>query len=207
MITVRRLVESCVVIGTDTATTLIDPGSLSFETDGLDSIGQIDRVLITHEHHDHVNSDFVRWLIDRGNDLSVHANDAVARLLEPHGISVSTQNPPGVDSEDVLHEMVPNGATPPNRSFTVDGVFTHPGDSYQPTSSAAVLALPLLTPWGTATKSVEFARRLEPTVVVPVHDSYLNAGGRQWIRKLVGTVLADHSIELIPLDWGESATI
>ena len=118
-----------------------------------------------------------------------------------------TQDPDGITSEDVRHEVIPTGASPPNRSFTIDGVLTHPGDSYEPTRSAPVLALPLLAPWGSATASVEFARRLRPRQVIPVHDFYLSADGRRWITGLVRSVLQEDGLELVPLDWGEGYTI
>lgn len=209
MTTIRRLTNSCLVATTDDGATLFDPGFWTFgsgEVD-LESIGDIQRILITHEHGDHVKPEFVRWLIDRGEDVVVHSNQAVADLLAPHDIEVAVDNPAGVSAEDVIHEMIPNGTTPPNRSYTIDGIITHPGDSYQPTITAPVLALPLITPWGTTTRSVQFARDLAPEQVVPIHDFYLSASGREFITGMVKNVLAGDGIEVVPLDWGESYTI
>jgi L-ascorbate metabolism protein UlaG (beta-lactamase superfamily) len=164
-------------------------------------------VLITHEHGDHVKPEFVSWLLDRGDDVSVFANQAVADLLAQHDIAVHTANPAGVSSEDVLHEMVPTGATPPNRAYTIDGILTHPGDSYQPSASAPVLALPLIIPWGSTTASMEFARRLAPKQVVPIHDFYLNELGRNFVSSMAKNVLAKSDIEVVPLGWGESYSL
>jgi L-ascorbate metabolism protein UlaG (beta-lactamase superfamily) len=209
MTTIRRLADSCLTVTTDEGTTLVDPGFFTFDGDEVDleTIGDVQRVLITHEHGDHVKPEFVAWLLDRGSGVTVHANQAVADLLARHDIAVSTTDPPGISSEDVLHEVIPTGAAPPNRSYTIDGVLTHPGDSYQPTTAAPVLALPLLIPWGSTTKSVEFARRLGPRQVVPIHDFYLSATGRQWVTGLVKNVLAGDGIEVVPLDWNESYTV
>lgn len=209
MTTIRRLTNSCVLVTTDSGTSLFDPGFFTWESGEVDlgTIGDVQRVLITHEHPDHVSPSFVAWLVDRGDDVRVYSNSAVAQVLAPHDIDASTELPPGASAEDVLHEMIPTGATPPNRSWTIDGVFTHPGDSYQPRSAAPVLALPLITPWGTATKSVEFARRLAPRQVIPIHDFYLTESGRTWIAGLVKGVLAGDGIELVPLGWGESYTV
>lgn len=205
MPTIRRLTDSCLVVTDDRGATLFDPGFATFADEEIrDSIGDVQRVLITHEHADHVDPDFVRWLLDRGADVTVHTNAATAALLGEHGLPATTDVPPGVTVEDVRHEILPTGARPDNRAFTLDGTFTHPGDSYEPSSSAPVLALPLITPWGSATSAVEFARRLAPQQVVPVHDFYLSPSGREWVAGLVKRVLAESSVELVPLDWGEA---
>lgn len=208
MTTIRRLTNSCLTISDDRGTTLLDPGFFTFDTDHIDleTIGEVQTVLITHEHGDHVKPEFVRWLADRNADLTVHANQAVVALLAKNGITASVDAPAHTTFEDGLHEMIPTGATPPNRAWTVSDTLTHPGDSYQPSRSAPVLALPLLTPWGSMTKSVEFARRLGPQQVIPIHDFYLSASGRQFATGLAGRVLAESGIELVPLDWGESFT-
>lgn len=208
MATIRRLTDSCLLLTDDDGATLFDPGFHTFaDAEIRDSIGDVQRVMITHEHRDHVDPAFVRWLLDRGDDVTVHSNDAVVGLLGEEGIEASTALPDGVTAEDVVHEEIPTGDRPDNRAFTVTDVLTHPGDSYQPTSSAPVLALPLLTPWGSATASVGFARRLSPRQVVPIHDFYLSASGREWITGLARRVLAEDGIEVLPLDWGQSATI
>lgn len=206
MATIRRIADSCVTVTTGAGTTLFDPGFTAFDDDGVDlgGIGDVQRVLITHEHGDHVKPEFVRWLVDRGDDVAVFGNPAVASLLAEHDIEVDTGLPDGTSAEDVLHEVIPTGAAPPNRSWTVDGLFTHPGDSYQPTTTAPVLALPLLVPWGSTTASVGFARRLRPAQVVPIHDWYTSPAGRGWAADLVRKVLAGDGIEVVPLGWGES---
>ena len=209
MTIIRRLTDSCLTVATDRGTTLFDPGFHTFDSGKVDlaSIGEVQQVLITHEHGDHVKPEFVRWLIDRGADLRVYSNQSVARMLAPHDIEVTTANPSQVTSEDVVHEMTPMGSAPPNRSYTLEGIFTHPGDSYQPSATAPVLALPLVRLWGSTTASVDFAQRLGPQQVVPVHDWYVDASGRQWVYDLVGNTLAGHGIEFVPLDWGESYSL
>lgn len=209
MTTIRRLTDSCLTITTDAGTTLLDPGSFTYDSGliDLDAIGEVQRVLITHEHADHVKPEFVRWLLDRGTEVTVHSNQAVADLLAPHDIEVATTGSDGITFEDVLHETTPLGTAPPNRAFTVDKVLTHPGDSYQPSTTAPVLGLPLLTPWGSTFKSMEFAKRLAPRQAVPLHDFYLSETGREWIYGMAKKVLAQSNIELVPLAWGAGYTL
>ncbi|MDX1469567.1 MAG: MBL fold metallo-hydrolase [Acidimicrobiia bacterium] len=209
MAKIQRLTDSCLLITTDTEATLIDPGFHTWQSDDLDldTLPDVTRVLITHVHGDHASPDFVSWLLHRRSDLTVFSNRDVADTLRARGIEVSTDVPDGVMVEDVLHAMVPNGSQPPNRAFTIEGILTHPGDSRDPTSTAPVLALPLLVPWDSATGAVEFARRLAPAQVVPIHDFYLSEMGRSWIRNMVKGVLAPDGIELVDLDWGEGFTV
>ena len=206
MITINRLTDSCLLVDSGDGVTLFDPGFFTFDSGkfDLDSLGEVQRVLITHEHGDHVKPEFVRWLIDRGEDVTVYSNESVQRLLEPHDVEVRIDTPPGVRHEDVMHAMTPMGSAPPNRSFTIDGILTHPGDSFDITSTAPVLALPLITLWASTTQAVEFARRLGPEQVVVVHDFYLSSYGRQRLMGMIKDVLAPDGIELVPIDWGES---
>lgn len=209
MAEIRRLTDSCILVTADDHATLIDPGFHTFgsgEVD-LDSIGDVTRVFITHEHRDHVDPAFVSWLIERRSDLTVYCNDTVVGLLQGEGIAATSEVPEGVSVEDVLHGRIPTGATPPNRAFTIDGLLTHPGDSREPTNSAPLLALPLLVPWDSTTGAVQFARRLGPAQVVPIHDFYLNESGRAWVRGMVGGVLAGDDIELVDIDWGQGFTV
>lgn len=209
MSTIKRLTDSCLLVTTDEGTTMLDPGFHTYQSDliDLDDVGDVQRILVTHEHGDHVNPDFVKWLLRRGDDVTVHGNQAVADLLAEHDIAVVTGLPAGTSAEDVLHEVTPMGDAPPNRAWTIDGVLTHPGDSYGPTRTAPVLALGLLTPWGSTTRSLEFARSLSPGYVVPVHDFYLAEQGRHWIASVAKRVLAEADIEVMTLDWGEYFTL
>lgn len=209
MTTIKRLTDSCLVVTTDDGATLFDPGFHTIESGVIDleTIGDIERVLITHEHGDHVSPEFLKWVLDRGEDISVYGNEAVAAVLADHDIAVATEIPAGTSAEDVLHETTPMGTAPPNRAWTIDGVLTHPGDSYGPTRTAPVLALGLLTPWGSTTKTLEFARRLAPQQAIPVHDFYLSDTGRGWINSVAKHVLGAAGIEVVTLDWGESYTL
>ena len=209
MATIRRLTHSCVIVTTDDHATLFDPDFFTFTSGAidLDSIGDVTRVFVTHEHADHVHPDFLGWLIDRKSDLVVHSNGAVLDRLSDEGIEVSLDVPDGVSVEDVDHEPIPNGATPPNRAWTIDGVFTHPGDSLQPTSTAPVLSMALIAPWGSSTANVEFAKRLGPSQVIPAHDFYLSEQGRDFLPNIVQGPLAEAGIEYVPLGWGESYSV
>lgn len=209
MATIRRIADSCLTVTTDAGTTLFDPGFFSWESDevDLDQLGEVQRVLVTHAHADHVKPEFVRWLLDRGDDVVVHANQDVVDLLAQHDVEATTEVPDDARVEDVDHETLPDGSTLPNRSWTLGDVFTHPGDSHQPSHAAPVMALPLIAPWGSATAAVAFARRIGAQQVIPIHDFYMSRFGREKVAQMVGPALSRHGIELLPLDWGHEITV
>lgn len=209
MATITRLSDSCLTVTTDEGTTLFDPGFFTWDhhNEALESLGEVQRVFISHEHFDHVKPEFVRWLVDRGDDVRVFSNQVVVDLLAAEGIDASIAVPEGALAEDVLHERVVSGATPPNRAWTIDGVLTHPGDSQGLSFTAPVLALPIMAPWTSMTAAFEFATRLGPRQVIPIHDFHTSSFGREMVAKLITQFLDQADIEMVPLDWGASYTV
>jgi len=206
---IKRLTDSTLLVTTDDAVTLFDPGIHTFTSGAIDlnGIGEVTRVLITHEHLDHVSPSFVTWLIDRRPGLVVHANQAVADLLSPHGIEVDTLAPHGVGFEDALHEPIADGSYPTNRAFTIEGVITHPGDSRQLNTSGPVLALPTIVPWASVRSGIEMAIDLQPELVIPIHDFYLNEEWRSLGQNMITPVLAEEGIEVVGLGWGKTLKV
>ena len=208
MATIRRLTHSCLTVTTDAGTALLDPGFPTWEAVAIrDTIGDVQQVLLTHEHIDHVHPGFVRWLRDRGSDVVVHGNDAVAALLADEDVEVRTDVPDGLSVEDVAHGTLPDGSAPPNRVFTLEGTLTHAGDSFDLTATAPVLALPLMAPWGTVTDAVATARRLRPQVLLPIHDFYLSAEGRAFVSGIAERFLEAKGVRVHALEPGESMTV
>lgn len=208
MTTIRRLTHSCLLVSTEDGTVLMDPDSFTW-TSGvvdLETIGDVQKILITHEHADHMHPGFIKWVRDRGADVTIHSNERVQELLAAEDIEVLTTNPDGVTTEDNLHGVLPNGAQPPNRAFTYGGVTTL-GDSFDVDSCGGVLFLPLFVPWGASRHAVELAERLAPKQVIPAHDFYLSDGGRRFIYDFIGGVISDAGAEFIPLAYGESYTV
>lgn len=56
------------------------------------------------------------------------------------------------------------------------GIFLNPGDSFAKDLDAKagtpVLALPIMAPWNTELEVAEFAQRMQPRRIIPIHDGY-----------------------------------
>lgn len=179
---VTKFVHACLLVETDDTTTLIDPGQMSVESGLLkiENFARLDAIAITHEHFDHFDPNFTTELIKKFPGSAVISTPSVLAQLREHGIERPTSHA-SVTASPLPHEsMEPlsGGVTAENVMVEVLNALTHPGDSYQLTSTKAVLALPLAGPWGAAIEGIQLAEKLKPTHIIPIHDWMWNDAWR-----------------------------
>ena len=208
-ITIQKIAHSCVRIEIAGHNALFDPGSYPWEKDELDlaSMAAPDRLLITHSHPDHLSLEFVRALVAAYPAMEIETNEQVATVLGDAGITATTESASWTAQFRAPHEPTPMGSQPQNVGFVVAGAFAHAGDSYTFDAAPAMLALPLMPPWGSTTEAVSLAKRLKPQYVVPVHDWHLGERGRRWVEDMAKKVLADEGIAVLPLADFETITV
>lgn len=205
-VTITKLVHACLLVETNGKRTLIDPGSFSWNDERLDlsMVEGVDRVLITHEHADHVSFDFVRGALERSNDAAVETTPSLVEILANEGIDAVTT---GTHRFAAPHERLPGGPGPQNTGFHVDGVLSHPGDSHSFAESMAILVMPFAAPWGSLTGGTDRTRLVKPSFVVPIHDWFLSEGGKTFMYGIARSVLARDGIELVVVDDFSSVTL
>lgn len=183
-----RFGHAALLIETDDARILIDPGRFS---DTWHELTELDAVLVTHEHADHV---------DPANLAGLVANNAGARLIVEEAVKAICGSQ-GLDAESVapgdtvelgrtrvevaggrhavIHESIPRVG---NVGFVLsegDGPrLFHPGDSYEyPLEGIDVLALPLTAPWAKAGATADFLAAVHPAQAFPIHDAIVSERG------------------------------
>ena len=66
---------------------------------------------------------------------------------------------------------------PPNTAYVVEETLLHPGDSFARSLDACrgipLLALPVAAPWTSEIGAGEFADRIAPKSIVPIHDGFV----------------------------------
>jgi L-ascorbate metabolism protein UlaG (beta-lactamase superfamily) len=205
-VTITKLVHACLLVDVGGRRILIDPGGFSWDDDRLDlaMVEGVDRILITHEHGDHVSFDFVRAALERSNDAEVETTPSLRDILAEQGIEAVTEGTPQFISP---HERVPMGPGPQNTGFHVEYVVSHPGDSHSFNETMPILAMPFVAPWGSLTGAADRARLVKPRYVIPIHDWFLSPPGRGFMYRLAEMALSQDGIELVTIDDFAEVTV
>jgi L-ascorbate metabolism protein UlaG (beta-lactamase superfamily) len=214
-----KFTHSCVRIEDDNDRRLvIDPGSFSEVEQAL---ADVDAVLITHQHADHVDVQRLAAVARANPDLRVWAPRDVAdqlaavealagrvtvvgpgESLVAGGLRVRTFG----GQHALIHSSVPVVS---NICYLVGEAVYHPGDSYVvPTAAVETLLVPLNAPWAKLSETLDFTISVRAPRAIGIHDALLGDIGRngygshlQRIGELYGatayTPLAAHdAIEL-----------
>jgi L-ascorbate metabolism protein UlaG (beta-lactamase superfamily) len=205
-VTITKLVHACLLVEADGKRILIDPGAFSWNDDRFDLslVEGVDRILITHEHGDHVSFDFVRGALERSNDAQVETTAALVEILADEGIVALTDGTPQFLAP---HERIPMGPGPQNTGFHVEGALSHPGDSHSFVETMPILAMPFIAPWGSLTAATDRVRLVRPKYVIPIHDWFLSGEGATFMYRLATMGLTDDDVELVQIPDFESVTL
>lgn len=197
---ITKYVHSCLLVEDQGRVAVIDPGMFSVGSGVVDALQRLDDIIITHEHPDHLDLNLFRHLVSRFPQAQIYSNPATAIKLRALGVSVFTQDQPGVDFFACKHEPTePLGKTPENTGVHYLGRLTHPGDGHHFTHTKDILALPLTAPWGTLTRAASLALELAPRYILPIHDWHWNTAARQQMYERLEAFFAEHGIRFIKM--------
>ena len=205
-VTITKLVHACLLVETDDKRILIDPGIFTWNDERFDlsMVEGVDRILITHEHADHVSVDLVLATLERSNDAEVETTASLSHILGEHNIDSATS---GTHRFAAPHERIPMGPGPENTGFHVEGVLSHPGDSHSFVETMPILAMPFAAPWGSLVTGVDRARLVGPRYVVPIHDWFWSLDGREFMYGLASAGFAKDDIELVQIEDFTATTL
>jgi L-ascorbate metabolism protein UlaG (beta-lactamase superfamily) len=205
-VTITKLAHACLLVESNGSRVLLDPGIFTWQDERFDlsMVEGVDRILITHEHADHVNANLVQAVLERSNNAEVETTPSLQRILGEQGVDAVTEGTPQFASP---HERIPTGPGPENVGFHVGGVISHPGDSHSFVETMPILAMPFAAPWGSLVAGVDRTRLVNPTYVIPVHDFALSTDGRNFMYGLATAGLFDDDIELVTINDFDSVTL
>ena len=201
---IKKLGHCCLVIEINGARILTDPGMLSA---AQNEEKNIDLVLITHEHADHLHIESLKKILGNNPGVPIIANSAVGKILEGEGITYEKIEhgdkgaPKGVSIEGVGEkhaEIYKEFGQVQNTGFFIGGQLFYPGDALTiPSARPEILALPVAGPWIKIKEAVEYGLAVKPKYAFPVHDGVVN-----WTAPFHATpqkFLGEAGIEFVPM--------
>lgn len=178
--------QSCVLAEAGSARLLLDPGTHSA---GFEQLTDLDAILITHQHPDHLDLDRLPALlaanpeaelvIDTGSAEQLVGAGIAHRVVRP-GETVRLARLPDITIEviggdhGVVHPDIP---VVPNNGYLIEAghrTVLHPGDSFTlPGREIDALLLPTAAPWLKLSEAVDYLRAVTPALAVPIHQAFL----------------------------------
>lgn len=165
---------------------MFDPGLFTFVEGAVkpNQFQNIQAIILTHYHPDHIDEESLKQIVKNNPNALVLANAEIVGKLAENDIQAevfeSGQNVVSsfvIEAFDAPHEPILADRLPQNTAYLIDGNVLHPGDSLSKNlyglKSTPIIALPIMAPWTTELQVFEFARRMSPQHVVPIHDGYV----------------------------------
>jgi len=191
---IKKLGHCCLVIEENGKKIMTDPGSWTIDKQREEK--NIDIILITHEHQDHIHIESLKETIKNNPDVLVITNNGVGKLLDEAGIKYEILNDKmpkefmGIELEahDCKHEEIYEDISRvQNTAFFIGKRLFYPGDAfYNPNKPVEILALPVAGPWSNIKNATNYALEINPKTCFPVHDGMLiSFGGNHVIPKVV----------------------
>lgn len=154
---------------------MIDIGNFATAKYKLSDFGQIDALLITHQHADHIDPELVDELATAA--IPIITNSDVAQKFPQLDAKVVTDGETfhaagmNITARELPHCLMPDGsAGPPNTGYVVEDTFFHPGDGMKIDNlQVDNLAAPIAGPSVSLKDGVDLARSVQAKRVIPMH--------------------------------------
>ncbi|MDE1970936.1 MAG: MBL fold metallo-hydrolase [Patescibacteria group bacterium] len=207
---IKKIGHCCLLIKLDKMTILTDPGAFSTaQNEEMD----IDVVLITHEHADHLHIESLKQVVLNNPKVKVITNSGVGAKLKDAGISYellegTKSTKVGnvfIEAFDGKHEEIfENVGQVQNTGYFIGGKLFYPGDSfYNPSKPVDILALPVAGPWCKIPDAIRYALAIKPKKAFPVHDGMLQKERIGGSHKIPNQILSENNIEFITMNEGD----
>ena len=182
---ITKYIHSCLLFELDGQQILFDPGKFSFN-EGLvqpEVFKDVSVVLITHDHPDHLDVAALKKIVALRQAVII-SNREVAAELKKHGLAVQIHEEGPLElgafqlhAIPVQHEAILDSPLPQMTAWLVNGKVLNPADSFAhnllPFAGVELLILPVTAPFLTELVVADFALKMRPQQILPVHDGYL----------------------------------
>jgi L-ascorbate metabolism protein UlaG (beta-lactamase superfamily) len=187
---ITHLGHSAVLVEVADQRILLDPGNFS---DDWHSLTDLDAVIVTHQHPDHVDPEHVPALLAANPQARVYVEpQVVAKVpltgarpiaadasVDLGGVTISAVG--GLHA--VIHRDIPRiGNVGIVISASGEPTLFHPGDSLAEVPQGVdILAIPAYGPWAALAETIDFVRAVGAPQGFLIHQGLLNDRGRALI--------------------------
>ncbi|MFT4297816.1 MAG: MBL fold metallo-hydrolase [Candidatus Woesearchaeota archaeon] len=181
---ITKYPQSCILVNYKSKNILIDPGAFVYQQTDLkpEDWKNIDIILLTHEHFDHVDIDAIKIIL-KNNNPTILTNRPVHNLLLDNSIKSIMMHPGDLKIVDGIHIKgeisehgpLPNGKPAPEViGFLIDDKIYHPGDTVYLVKKpyADVVFVPICgTVVMDAKQAARFVNDIQCKLAIPIHYS------------------------------------
>lgn len=208
---ITKFGHCCLLIEESGVRILTDPGMYSTSQDNVENI---DIVLITHDHQDHLHIDSLKKVLINNPSTKVLTNQSVGILLSKENIKYELLEKGSFTDKSVLIEafgekhafMHPAIEPTQNVGYFIENKLFYPGDAFtNPNKPVDILALPVAGPWMKLSEAIDYAKELKPKACFPVHEGILKSPGST--HRIPPTVLEPLGIKFIILEIDQETEI
>ena len=209
---VTKLGHCCLLIEEKGLRILTDPGGYADLDMVIKEAKDIDVILITHEHADHIHVPSLKKLLENNPKAKVFTNKSVGKLVDDEDIKYEiVEDGQKFEVNGILfeaiegkHEVIYKGyGNVQNTGFFINDKLFYPGDSFKdPEKKVDILALPVAGPWCKISDAVDYALKVKPRVAFPVHDGMLRIKGGN--HGVPSKFLPENGINFVIIEEGKS---
>jgi len=209
---VTKFGHCCLLIEENGLRILTDPGNY---TTAQNELKNIDIVLITHEHADHLHIDSLKIVLANNPQAKIITNSSVGILLTKEGMVYSivddgkqvTERGVIIEGFGKEHaEIYKTWKVVENTSYFIGQKLFYPGDAfYEPKRPVEILALPVAGPWLKISETIKYALAVKPKKCFPVHDGSLKTPGAN--HNIPSVILPQNGIEFLALEIGKETNL
>ncbi len=210
---ITKYEHACLVVEDGNRLLVIDPGS--FTTSLPKDLKNVEAIVITHVHGDHLNQKNIANIVRNNPNLIVFGTQEVADQLSSLKVQVVSGGSKAKagpfklaffgGEHAIIHESWPKNQ---NVGLLVNDRLYYPGDSFTvPQVKVSVLALPVSAPWLKLAESMDFLTAVRPKIAFPTHNALLSEIGENLNENILGGVAKALNCKFQTLNPGSSIDI
>lgn len=209
---ITHLGHAAVFVETDDARILIDPGNFS---DAWHSLTDLDAVLVTHQHPDHLDPENLPALLAKNSSAIVLVEPSILDLINSGKLPSLGQNAARLTPDNqatvgdvlvtavggqhaVIHRDIPRIG---NVGYVLRSEgqpsLLHPGDALDVVPDGIdILAVPAYGPWAAMKETIDFMRAVGALEGFLIHDELLSDSGRGLVFNRLNEMSSTRLIDL-----------